>query len=236
MIRAPNFMDLDWLEHGFGLRRSPLPTGIRTVKQIHSSIVLHVSASDGVDAASTVEGDALICDQAGVHVGVRTADCVPILLVDPTVPVVAAIHAGWRGSATNIAAAAVEELTKGWKSRPENLRAAIGPSIGVCCYEVGPDVARRFGMWMPEVENAQTRVHLDLPAINALQLRAVGVSDIWISGECTFCIADRFFSFRRERENAGRMVSFIGLPKNIGGLPKNIGRTSQGPPGKPSDV
>jgi YfiH family protein len=234
MITAPNFMKLEWLEHGFGLRQSALPTGIKTIKQIHSSIVLHASASGGIDA--TAEGDALISNQPGVHVGVRTADCVPILLVDPTVPVVAAIHAGWRGSATNIAAAAVEELTKAWKSRPENLRAAIGPSIGVCCYEVGPDVARRFGNWMPELENAQAPVHLDLPAINALQLRAVGVADIWISGECTFCMADKFFSFRREREKAGRMVSFIGLPKYIGGLPKNIGRTSQGPPGKPSDV
>jgi YfiH family protein len=233
MITAPNFTELEWVEHGFGLRRSPLPTGIRTAKQIHSNIVLHASAADGIESTATVEGDALISDRAEVHVGVRTADCVPILLVDPTVPVVAAIHAGWRGSAHNIAAATVEELIKGWNTRPEDLRAAIGPSIGVCCYEVGPDVARRFGMWMPELENAQSPVHLDLPAINALQLRAVGVSDIWISGECTFCIADRFFSFRRDRENAGRMVSFIGLSNH---LPKNIGRTSQSPPGKPSDV
>ena len=161
------------------------------------------------------EGDALISDQAGVSVGVKTADCVPILLVDPSIPVVAAIHAGWRGSAENIAAAAVREMAARWKTRPENLRAAIGPSIGVCCYEVGAEVARRFERWIPDVEQ-QGPVHLDLPAVNETQLRAAGVADIWKSGECTFCAADRFFSFRREREQAGRMVSFIGLQKHVG--------------------
>jgi polyphenol oxidase len=201
MIKAPNFVDLDWLDHGFGLRDSELPAGIKTVKQIHSSIVLDA-------AAGLPEGDALLSDRAGVSVGVKTADCVPILLVDPSVPVVAAIHAGWRGSAENIAAAAVRELVARWNIRPGNLRAAIGPSIGVCCYEVGPEVARRFGQQGP--------VHLDLRAINEAQLRAAGVADIWKSGECTFCVPGRFYSFRREREQAGRMLSFIGLQKHVG--------------------
>jgi len=209
MIQAPNFADLEWLDHGFGLRDSEPPAGIRTVKQIHSSVVL-----DALDAADSLpEGDALVSDRAGIRVGIKTADCVPILLVDPSIPVVAAIHAGWRGSAENIAAAAVRELSARWKSRPGNLRAAIGPSIGVCCYEVGPEVARRFEDW---VGPAQGPVHLDLPAINEAQLRAAGVADIWKSGECTFCLPARFFSFRRERERAGRMLSFIGLQKHVG--------------------
>lgn len=205
MIQAPNFSDLDWLDHGFGQRDSVLPEGIRTVKQIHSSAVLD---ADGPAA----EGDALVSDQAGVLVGVKTADCVPILLVDPSTPAVAAIHAGWRGSAANIAAEAVRRMAARWKTRPENLRAAIGPSIGVCCYEVGPEVASRFERWFP----ATTNRHLDLPAINETQLRAEGITDIWKSGECTFCMAKRFYSFRREREQAGRMVSFIGLQKHVG--------------------
>jgi hypothetical protein len=204
MIKSPNFADLNWLDHGFGLRDSPMPAGIRTVKQIHSSLVL--------DASSPAEGDALISDLAGVSVGVRTADCVPILLVDPSVPAVAAIHAGWRGSAQNIAAAAVSELAERWKTRPENLRAAIGPSIGVCCYKVGPEVAKQFEQWIPVTKDR----HLDSQAVNDRQLRAAGVNDIWKSGECTFCAADRFFSFRREREQAGRMMSFIGLQKHVG--------------------
>jgi len=205
VIQAPNFADLEWLDHGFGQRDSAMPAGIRTVKQIHSSAVL--------DAAEFAEeGDALISDLAGVSVGVRTADCVPILLVDPSIPAVAAIHAGWRGSAENIAAAAVRQMAARWKTRPENLRAAIGPSIGVCCYEVGAEVANRFERWIPLSKNR----HLDLPAVNERQLRDAGVADIWKSGECTFCATDRFFSFRREREKAGRMLSFIGLQKHVG--------------------
>jgi len=137
---------------------------------------------------------------------------VPILLVDPSIPAVAAIHAGWRGSAENIAAAAVRQMAARWKTRPENLRAAIGPSIGVCCYEVGAEVANRFERWIPLSKNR----HLDLPAVNERQLRDAGVADIWKSGECTFCATDRFFSFRREREKAGRMLSFIGLQKHVG--------------------
>src|SRR6202034_2413540 len=147
------------------------------------------------------EGDALLSDRAGVRVGIKTADCVPILLVDPSIPAVAAIHAGWRGSAENIARAAVSELAARWKVNPGNLRAAIGPSIGVCCYEVGPEVARHFEAWSSATWNSDLRhargpVHLDLRAINEAQLRAAGVADIWKSGECTFCLPGRFYSFR----------------------------------------
>jgi YfiH family protein len=216
MIQAPNLLDLKWLDHGFGLRDSELPAGVRTVKQIHSRIVLDVEEWSSSDDAPAPEGDALISDRAGIRVGIRTADCVPILLVDPAIPVVAAIHAGWRGSAENIAAAAVSELSNKWKTRPGNLRAAIGPSIGACCYEVGAEVANRFETWNPQMRQAQGPVHLDLRAINEEQLRAAGVRDIWRSEECTFCLPRRFFSFRREREQAGRMLSFIGLQKHVG--------------------
>lgn len=205
MIQAANFVDLDWLKHGFGERDSVLPEGIRTVKQIHSAKVLNAAALKENDT-----GDALISDRPGVTVGVKTADCVPILLVDPAKRVVAAIHAGWRGTAENIAAAAVKELAGLWKSEPNDLRAAIGPSIGGCCYEVGPDVAQRFAAWNPALKEITGPVCLDLPAINETQLREAGVNNIWKCGECTFCLPGRFYSFRRDREQAGRMVSFIG--------------------------
>ncbi|MDP9055099.1 MAG: peptidoglycan editing factor PgeF [Acidobacteriota bacterium] len=224
MIQAPNFIDLPWLQHGFGLRDSVLPGHIRILKQIHSAIVLNAGADTAANGAQ--EGDALSSDRAGVLVGVKTADCVPILLAEPSIPLVIAVHAGWRGTAENIVSAAVNELVASWRIRPENVRAAIGPSIGVCCYEVGPEVARHFGAWNPELAGAGGPVRLDLPAINRQQLEETGVENIWTSGECTFCNADKFFSWRRDRERAGRMVSFIGLPKNIG-------RTSVGPPGKP---
>jgi YfiH family protein len=206
MIRAANLLDLDWLEHGFGERDSVPPAAVRTVKQIHSSIVLDVATATPSDT-----GDALMSDRAGVAVGVKTADCVPILLVDSTHRVVAAVHAGWRGSAENIAAATVAELAARWNTRPENLRAAIGPSIGGCCYEVGADVARRFEEWEPRSGAGGGPVRLDLRAINAMQLRAAGVGNIWKSTECTFCLSGKFYSFRRERDQAGRMISFIGI-------------------------
>ncbi len=90
-------------------------------------------------------------------------------------------------------------------TRPENLHVAIGPSIGPCCFEVGPEVAREFGVIAPG------RVHLDLPAINARQLEASGVprANISIGGECTRCQAADYHSFRRDREAAGRMISWI---------------------------
>ncbi|HEX4137283.1 MAG TPA: peptidoglycan editing factor PgeF [Bryobacteraceae bacterium] len=213
MIEAPNFRDLEWLDHGFGLRDSAAPADITTVKQIHSRIVIDVAeVKDGLKP----EGDALISNQPGVLVGMKTADCVPILLVDTANRAVAAIHAGWRGTAENIAACTVQEMARRWNTRPENLRAAIGPSIGACCYEVGPEVLSRFDRWISTTASTTGDRHLDLPAINEMQLRAERVDDIWKSGECTFCSAERFFSFRREREHAGRMLSFIGLQKYVG--------------------
>ena len=209
MITAPNFEGVPGLVHGFGQRGSIFPPDIRTVRQIHSNIVL--DAGQTVQGQiGTPEGDALISAEPGVLVGIKTADCVPILLVDPMTRVVAAIHAGWRGTAANIGATAVDEMRIRWGSKPADIRAAIGPSIGVCCYEVGPEVARRFDTWVSGLTLASAPEHLDLRAINEIQLRAAGVTDIWKSGECTFCTGDKFYSFRREREQAGRMLSFAG--------------------------
>ncbi|HVV45434.1 MAG TPA: polyphenol oxidase family protein, partial [Bryobacteraceae bacterium] len=146
-IQAPNFVDLPWLDHGFGLRDSAHPPDIVTLKQIHSGIV-----RDAAEIRPGQEGDAILSIATGIRIGVKTADCVPILLVDAETRAVAAIHAGWRGTAANIVQAAINEMTTRWKTAPENLRAAIGPSIGVCCYEVGPEVARQFGTWMPKMQ------------------------------------------------------------------------------------
>jgi hypothetical protein len=204
MITVPLFTEFSWLTHGFGLRDSALPdevsARIRTVRQVHSGIVLDAAAGVG----TVRDGDALISQERGVVVGVKTADCVPILLVDPVTRAVAAVHAGWRGTAENIVGNAVRALQDKFGARPGDLLAAIGPSIGPCCYEVGPDVGVRFG------GPSTGKTHLNLPLVNEQQLRAIGVNSVWKSGECTFCAADRFFSFRRERERAGRMLSFIG--------------------------
>ncbi len=201
MITAPN-LGFDWLLHGFGLRDSIPPAVLTTAQQIHSARVLDACGRKGERIG---EGDAIVSAEPGVMVAIRTADCVPILMADPANRIVACVHAGWRGAAANIAAATVDAL-ENRGSLASQLCVAIGPSIGACCYQVGPDVAGQFDQW-PGIAGGTT---LDLPAINEIQLREAGVRNIWKSGECTFCRPERFFSFRREKENAGRMHSFIG--------------------------
>jgi polyphenol oxidase len=202
-VITSSLLEFSWLRHGFGLRDSVPPSDLTTVRQIHSVQILDACGRKGIAIG---EGDAIISDQAGVTIGIRTADCVPILLADSVTRIVACVHAGWRGTAENIVSAAVRAMTE-VGCRPASLRVAIGPSIGSCCYEVGNDVAIRFANWIAVNGERQA---LDLPAINRVQLLEAGVSDIWTSGECTFCQAERFFSFRREKERAGRMVSFVG--------------------------
>ena len=150
------------------------------------------------------EADALLEDRPGAVVAVKTADCIPVLLADERRHAVAAVHAGWRGTAAGIAARAVEAMTARFGSNPADLHAAVGPGIGACCYEVGPEVAAQFGL--------EGRVHLDLPAENRRQLANSGIPTgrIYVSGLCTMCRPE-FHSFRRDREAAGRMYSFIGI-------------------------
>lgn len=203
MITAPN-LSFPWLTHGFGLRDSPPPPGLTTVKQIHSALVLDAC---GRKNAQIGEGDAIISSEPGVAIGIKTADCVPILVADSETRLIACVHAGWRGTAANIIGRTIDELVSRG-GHPKNLCVAIGPSIGSCCYEVGPDVARNFEKWQAGA-GAGERVALDLPAINEVQLTEAGVLNVWKSGECTYCRPERFFSFRREKEQAGRMLSFV---------------------------
>lgn len=205
MLTAPNLALLPWLTHGFGWRDSEYPAGIRRIRQIHSATILEAASANGA-----AEGDGLITNEPGVVVGIKTADCVPVLLADPATHAVAAVHAGWRGSAQNIVSAAVKELVTRYGAHAQDLHAAIGPAIGACCYEVSPEVARQFGTWIPEYADAVLPRRIDLARVNAIQLSRAGVTNIWTAGECTFCNPDRYFSFRREKEQAGRMTSFIG--------------------------
>jgi hypothetical protein len=203
VITAPN-LDFSWLVHGFGLRDSVPPTDLSTAKQIHSATVLDACGRRGEQIG---EGDSIISSEPGVAIGIRTADCVPILVADAETRIVACIHAGWRGTASNIVGATIDVL-RSRGSKPENLHVAIGPSIGSCCYEVGPEVASHFETWRQKADSVEKST-LDLPGINESQLREAGVRQIWKSGECTFCQPARFFSFRREKERAGRMLSFV---------------------------
>ncbi|MEN6601750.1 MAG: peptidoglycan editing factor PgeF [Bryobacteraceae bacterium] len=202
----------DWLDHGFGTRTAGPWLGEdqhAALHQIHSDIVVKAEGNRGRLGA----GDALITDVAGLMVGVRTADCVPILLADPLRHAVAAVHAGWRGTVARIAARAVEAMACEFGTRPSDLVAAIGPAIGPCCYEVGPDVANKFAGLVPELADCHGPAHLDLPEINRMILASAGVPEAQIHAArlCTRCRAEDFYSFRREGERAGRMLTAIGV-------------------------
>jgi polyphenol oxidase len=189
-----------WLQHGFGTRHSSAPT-TATLHQIHSDICVPARGRTG----PLGDGDALLESAPGHLVAVKTADCIPILLADEEHRAVAAVHAGWRGTAAGIAQSAVRAMGEEFSTDPRRLHAAIGPGIGKCCYKVGAEVAAKFGETGP--------CHIDLVEINRRQLIEAGIPDAQIcaAGLCTNCGADDFHSYRRDKERAGRMLSFIGV-------------------------
>jgi YfiH family protein len=163
-------------------------------------------------------GDGMVTRTPGIALCIFTADCVPILLVDPINRVVGALHAGWRGALADIAAVGVRAMVA-QGARPESIRAALGPSIGIRCFEVDSDLAKRFAAEVPG-SRQQTRpgrsgkAYLDLRAIvqNQLMIAGVDASQITSVGPCTKCANDRYFS---RRANAGAIsglqMSFIGF-------------------------
>lgn len=164
-----------------------------------------------VPAAETVmdagECDALVSDCAGVALVVQTADCVPIMLASEEA--IGTAHAGWRGSASDVAGSGVRALTA-LGARPEELRAWLGPSIGLCCYEVGGEVAARFAGDFVR-RDCSGKYRLDLRAVNRAQLEAEGIpaSRISIHPACTCCGGEQYASYRRDGAAAGRMIGLV---------------------------
>ena len=202
LYRARPLDGLDWLVHGFGTRLAARPEA-STVRQVHSAVCIPAEGRAGCLG----EGDALLEHTPGRLVAVKTADCIPVLLADARNRAVAAVHAGWRGSAARIAQAALRSMGERYGTRPEDVHAAIGPGIGPCCYEVGPEVAAEFGL------PRNGPVKLDLAEINRRQLieAGLGAERVLVAGLCTRCREAEFHSFRRDRERAGRMFSVIGI-------------------------
>lgn len=199
LLASPVLESLNWLEHGFGTRESHLDQpSMASLKQIHSNVTLV-----GYRPGCVGEGDALVTAVPGVAVSIRTADCYPILLADAETRAVAAIHAGWRGTAAGVVRSALARMRNEFGTDPRNVYAAIGPGIGGCCYSVGLEVARQFGL--------HAAGKLDLAVENRTQLLAAGLAPdrIGTMGACTFCNPSQFFSWRRDRDSAGRMISFI---------------------------
>jgi YfiH family protein len=192
-----------WLLHGFGTRHSQAwGANAATLHQIHSGIIVDAAGRSG----GLGDGDALIENTPGCSVAVKSADCVPILLVDERRRAVAAVHAGWRGASQKIVQKAADAMVSRFSSEVADLHAAIGPAIGKCCYEVGAEVASQFGL-------PPQRAHLDLAQINQQHLIAHGIAPerIYLAGLCTKCLEKDFYSWRRDGERAGRMLSVAGI-------------------------
>ena len=171
--------------------------------QIHSDIVRPVTAADarGIDHRDYPQCDALITNEPGTALFVFTADCTPILLHDPVTGAVGAVHAGWRGTAAGIAAKTVEAMVAAYGCKPENIRAAIGPNIGHCCFETDRDVPDAMLQALGEPAKAHIRqegskYYVNLKEMNALFLQNSGVTQIEQSTHCTACHPDLFWSHR----------------------------------------
>ncbi len=201
---------------GFGDRESQPSTAV-SVTQVHTTGVVVVDDLDHGDHAE-LQADALVVTRAGRVAAVKTADCVPILLIAPERAWAAAIHAGWRGTLARIVDAVLAQAAVApMEINPDELYAAIGPSIGPCCYQVGEEVASRFesaGLAVLRGHDSRDGPRLDLRAINREILCAAGLrsSRIQVCGPCTRCRHDRYHSHRGADESGerGRQLSWVG--------------------------
>ena len=206
-----------------------------SLHQIHSDVV----RSFDYVPAKQCKGDASVTKRSGLLLGVRTADCAPVLVVDPKKRVVAAIHAGWRGTLARIVTKTIGQMQMEFACRPQDLLAAIGPTIGGCCYEVGTEVASAFAakfanasdffdelrtgdepnplQWLnmmpPGHQPPPNKVLLDLKKANRAQLVEAGVREenVFVTALCTSCDVGRLFSYRKEGAASGRLMAVAGI-------------------------
>lgn len=218
MLTSPLFSQFSWLAHGFGWQNisleEMLPANIQTflTQQVHGDTIAVLEDKGEKYFAPTkdiIEADGFITNQAQLACAIRTADCVPLLMVDPQKRVVAAVHAGWRGTAQNIAVKTLQKMCAAYGCKVENILVAIGPSICGTCYEVGPEVIE--AMQKLGYQN-KSQTHLDVADVNKFTLLQAGVqaANIDLIKLCTKCSGQPLASFRRDAGKA-RQVSFIYL-------------------------
>ena len=201
---------------------------VAVVTQVHGARVIAVR-QDSPRPEGRPEADALVSDDPRIAVAVRAADCVPLLMADRARGVVAAVHAGWRGTVARVAVAALDALIREFGTRPADVVVAIGPSIGPCCYEVGPDLVDAFAAaghgralvdrWFLPASVSRGfsptarlgSLRLDVAGANRDQLVLAGVAEdqIHLAGLCTAEHLDVLTSYRAEKEKAGRLVAAI---------------------------
>ncbi len=185
-------------------------------RQTHSAnirIITNEDAGKGVSRNSEMQDiDGLVTNVAQLPLVVFYADCVPILLADEEMGVIAAVHSGWRGTISEIAGKAVEIMKNEFSSCPRNIKAAIGPSIGKCCFETGIEVASQFDAALVE-EKKDGKFFVDLWEANKMILKKSGLKEenIDVLGICTVCSSDMLYSYRAHKDSTGRMGAFIML-------------------------
>ena len=201
--------------HGFSTRSGSVRRALDIIeddivclRQVHSTNVFAVGTEHrGKALKPSAEGDALLTNQPNVALVVFTADCVPILLHDPVKNVIGAVHAGWRGTANDIMAKAVEKMKEEYDCSPSDIKAAIGPCISKCCYETGKDVADVISSY----EYTGGKYMVDLKEANRISLINSGVTDIEISDDCTSCKNDKYWSHRVAGTKRGIQAAIITL-------------------------
>jgi hypothetical protein len=188
------------------------PAALQATRHVHGTDVWKV----GEPLAADAEFDGLVCDRPGPVLGAFAADCVPILFADPQARVIGAAHAGWRGTVAGIVQNVIWRMTKlgAWR---EQIRAALGPSIGPCCFEVGPEVVGEFRNAFGDVEGmvvaGPQKDHIDLRVALRAALERAGIAPDHIDDRppCTKCEPERFFSYRRDGKDGGVHMAFIAM-------------------------
>jgi len=194
-----------------------------TINQVHGDDVYIIDksiedATGLIKTAAQTRGDAIITNQRNIGIGVVTADCVPVLIYDPVQSVIAAVHAGWKGTVKGILAKVIRQMVDRFRCNVENMIVAIGPAIGECCYSVGELVTESLRSTNPDWGSylkldGDGKSKLDISALNIRQIEDVGVltRNIYNLGLCTSCNKELFFSYRRDGAGTGRMMSGIML-------------------------
>jgi len=194
--------------------------------QVHNDYIRVATRDDCVGLFSPAQSvlarahraDGLITQTPGVALMIFTADCVPILLHDPVLGVIGAVHAGWRGTAMDIAATAVRKMENRFGCSPTDIKAAIGPCISKCCYETDRDVTDALREILPDAADdymtqSGDKYMVDLKEANRLLLAGAGLIDIAVSDECTSCLSDKYWSHRKTRGRRGSQAAVITINK-----------------------
>lgn len=194
-----------------------------TIKQVHGDDLYIIDKSVEnltglIKTAAQTQGDAIITNQRHIGIGVVTADCVPALIYDPVQSVIAAVHAGWKGTIKGILSKVICQMVYRFRCNVEDIIVGIGPAIGACCYAVGEVVTEPLKSTNPEwgrylIPDGDGKAKLDIAALNIRQIEDAGVltRNIYNLGLCTFCNNKMFFSYRRDGIGTGRMLSGIML-------------------------